>query len=246
MRARLFQVSNSDRSAVSTRSDAVCEKKKGREMPLPSFLIPSVQVNLVVSPLGGAAANSKKLNLSVKQQQETNWCWAAVSTSVSHFYSPASGWSQCTVANAALPRTDCCGTGASDPLRCNRPWYLDMALNVTDNLDRVESRSLTFGEVQAEIARDAAVGTRVGWFGGGGHFQTIVGWLVADSGVEYIDVSDPIYLDSQVAFSSFASGYQSGGDWTHSYLTQRPPPAVAVVGGAAPEFEVADLNALGA
>jgi hypothetical protein len=80
--------------------------------------------------------------------------------------------------------------------------------------------------------------------GGGGHFQTIVGWLLATSGTEYIDVSDPIYLDNQVAFSSFASGYQSGGNWTHSYITQPPPPMVAVAmaaGGAVP----ADPNALG-
>jgi hypothetical protein len=228
--------------------DLLAKGEGGLEMPLPNFLMPHMQFNLIAAPLGGAAAGSKKLNVSVTPQQQTNWCWAAVSTSVSHFYSSASGWSQCTVANAALPRTDCCGVGAPDPLRCNRPWYLDKALHVTGNLDRVESRSLTFGEVQAEIARDAPLGTRVGWFGGGGHFQTIVGWLVAESGSEYIDISDPIYLDSQVAFSSFASGYQSGGDLTHSYLTHRPPPAaaIAMADGAAPEFEVADPNALGA
>jgi hypothetical protein len=87
----------------------------------------------------------------------------------------------------------------------------------------------------------------VNWFGGlAGHFQVIVGWLVSDSGVEYIDVSDPIYLDNQVAFSMFASGYKGGGDWTHSYLTQKPAPRVALAGGAAPEFKVADSSALGA
>jgi hypothetical protein len=150
------------------------------------------------------------------------------------------------VANAALPRTDCCAGGAADPLRCNQPWYLDQALNVTRNLLRVEGRSFTFAEVQAEIARDAPLGTRVGWFGGGGHFQTIVGWLVADNGTEYIDVSDPIYLDNQIAFAQFASGYQSGGVWSHSYLTSAPPAAVAMAGGAAMAFSIADPNALGA
>jgi hypothetical protein len=83
---------------------------------------------------------------------------------------------------------------------------------------------------------------------GGGHFQTIVGWLVADSGTQYIDVSDPIYLDNQVVFSNFAAGYQSGGSWTHSYITRSPPAALAVAtaGGAAAQFQVADLSALGA
>jgi hypothetical protein len=107
-------------------------------------------------------------------------------------------------------------------------------------------RSLTFGEVQAEIGRDAPVGTRVGWYGGGGHFQTIVGWLVADNGTEYIDVSDPIYLDSQIEYSKFASAYQSGGNWTHSYLTMPPPIAVvAMAGGAGHVYKVTDHDALG-
>ena len=206
-----------------------------------------MQATFSVGAIGGAAvANSKKLNLSVTPQEQTNWCWAAVSASVSHYYSSTSTWSQCTVANAALPRTDCCGAGAADPGKCNKPWYLNIALNVTGNLDRVESRSLRFSEVQAEIGRDAPLGTRVGWFGGGGHFQTIVGWLVADSGVEYIDVSDPIYLDNQVVFSSFASGYQSGGNWTHSYVTRMPAPAAVAAVGAGLGFEVADPNAIGA
>jgi hypothetical protein len=121
--------------------DLLAKGEGGLEMPLPNFLMPHMQFNLIAAPLGGAAAGSKKLNVSVTPQQQTNWCWAAVSTSVSHFYSSASGWSQCTVANAALPRTDCCGVGAPDPLRCNRPWYLDKALHVTGNLDRVGPKS---------------------------------------------------------------------------------------------------------
>ena len=216
-------------------------------MPFPRFLSPRVQVPLAPRAAGGAAPKKKKLNLSLSSQLQTNWCWAAVATGVSHFYSPTSGWSQGAVADAALARTDCCAVGAADPLKCNKPWYLDSALIVTGNLDRMETRSLTLGEIQAAIQQDSPIGTRVGWFGGGGHFQTIVGWLVADSGIEYIDISDPIYLDSQIVFSEFASAYQGGGTWTHSYLTAQPAPlvAVAMLAGADSRFEPLDRNAIG-
>jgi hypothetical protein len=118
-------------------------------------------------------------------------------------------------------------------------------LNVTGNLDRVESRSFTFAEVQNEIGRAAPLGTRVAWSGGGGHFQTVVGWLVAADGSEYVDVSDPIYLDTNVAFSQFVSAYQSNGVWTHSYVTRSPPPTVAAMaGGDVPP--ISDPDALGA
>ena len=40
--------------------------------------------------------------LTVEQQQQTQWCWAAVSNSVSHFYDAGSAWSQCTIVNAEL------------------------------------------------------------------------------------------------------------------------------------------------
>jgi hypothetical protein len=195
-----------------------------------------------VAALGGADPKAQKLGLSVETQLQTNWCWAAVSTSVSLFYDAGSTWSQCTVADAALPRTDCCGAGASAPDKCNKPWYLDTALKVTDNFASMISATLSFAQIQAEIGRDTPLCTRVRWSGGtAAHFQAIVGWLVGDTGVEYLDVSDPIYLDSQIAFSDFASSYQSGGDWTHTYFTQ--PSAgggavamAAVVVAISPEF----------
>ncbi len=221
--------------------------QRGKEnMPLPRFLAPHHQVHAYPGASGGAAAGppggSRKLSLSVQPQEQTRWCWAAVSTSVSLFYSPAATWTQCSVANATLQRADCCGNGAADPGKCNRDWYLDRALNATDNLDRVEPRPLVFDEVKEQIANDAVIGTRVAWRGGGGHFQTIVGWLVAGSGVEYIEISDPIYLDIQMVFSQFATHYQWGGDWTHSYLTRRPSAGGA---GTTTSSQPFDSNALG-
>ncbi len=131
-------------------------------------------------------------------------------------------------------------------MRCNKAWYLDTALTVTGNLDRMEARSFTFSEIQAEIAKSNPVCSRVGWYGGGGHFQAIAGWLIAQSGTEYIDVSDPIYLNTQIAFAQFASHYQSGGTWTHSYVTKPPPAGAAIAGVAASSLAFRDESAIGA
>ena len=43
-----------------------------------------------------------RLDFSMHHQQQTNWCWAAVSTSVALFFNPSSGWTQCAVANGEL------------------------------------------------------------------------------------------------------------------------------------------------
>jgi Papain-like cysteine protease AvrRpt2 len=157
-------------------------------MAHPDFLGPGTTINLNSSALttattpgamGGGAPGSRVLGFAIQSQPQSNWCWAAVSTSVARFYDSSSSWTQCTVADQALRRNDCCAGGASDPQKCNKPWYLDRALGVTGNLESAISRTLTFAEVQTEIAADAPIGCRVGWYGGGGHFLVIAGWVVA-------------------------------------------------------------------
>jgi hypothetical protein len=204
-------------------------------MSFPSFLSPATILSVAPAgaaktALGGGAGAAQTLNFLIHPQLETNWCWAAVSTSVSLFYDRLSKWKQCGVAENALGRNDCCSdpAAASDPNKCNCQWYLDKALTITGNLNRRESRRLTFNEIQAEIGTQKPIGCRVGWYGGGGHFLVIRGWVVGETGIEYIELSDPIYLNNPVPYADFASSYQSGGDWTHSYLTE----AVMVVAQA--------------
>jgi len=203
--------------------------------------------------VGGALPTSGKLAFTIQPQQQANWCWAAVSTSIAHFFTAACAWTQCLVANSTLPRQDCCAGGAGDPNRCNKPWFLDRALTTTGNLRQVQPRSLSFPEVQTEIGASKPIASRVGWFGGGGHFMTIVGWLVASSGEQYLDIADPIYLNSQIPYNSYASAYQSGGNWTHSYLTQLTQAQAALGGNRAASMATAqdvlanvDLSSIGA
>lgn len=171
-----------------------------------------------IRTVAGAASTSNTLLFTMVRQTETNWCWAAVSTSVSHFFNHSSTWTQCLVANAAWSRSDCCGSGASNA--CNKPWYLDRALTIVRVFDRMIARSELFSTVQNEINSGRPLCIRIGWSSGGGHFLSIYGWQITPSGAEFYYVDDPIYGSQRIARRKLESLYQGSGRWTHSYYVQ--------------------------
>jgi hypothetical protein len=180
--------------------------------------------------LGGSLASAARLKFNMKHQKETNWCWAAVSSSVSTYFGSASKWTQCRIADVAWKRTDSCGTGSSGP--CNHPWLLDKALGIVNCFDRMSGRHEAFGTVKSEIAAKWPLAVRVGWAFGGGHFLAIYGWQVASDGTEYYDVEDPIYRKQTIERSKLETAYQHTGHWTHSYFVKWPAAKSRSSGGA--------------
>jgi len=201
----------------------------------PDFLKP-----LAVHPTAGAltaldraSPTSKKLSFHMERQKQSNWCWAAVSMSVSRLFDQKSVWQQCSVADRALSRSDCCDAAANDP--CNIPWHLDRALNVTGNFVRMTDNSETFQTASGEIDNGRPLCCRIGWRLGSAHFVAIYGWLLGTSGTEYFFVSDPIYGLTRIVRSSFASKYQGGGTWTHSYFVGPNSGGGAIAFSTAPD-----------
>lgn len=176
----------------------------------------------IIKLLGSARCSG----LAVEHQQQTNWCWAAVSNSVSHFYDAASTWTECSIANAELGQSTCCTNGSS--AACNQAWYLDKALTRVGRLQSWASGTLSFATVQSLINSGHPPCARQGWSGGGGHFvaiscyfEGILGkWSGAGSTAKRVRITDPWYGDSIVDYTVFVSGYQGTGSWTHSYRTQ--------------------------
>ena len=152
----------------------------------------------------------------MQAQTQSNWCWAATATSVSHFYWLWSTWSQCRVANGELGCTDC--RNSTVPSACNVPWYLDKALTCTSNFVSMMGQA-SFQQVRDEIDDGRPVGARIGWSGGGGHFMVIYGYSFV-AGVEYFDIDDPIYGNSHLTVANFANNYQGSGTWTDTYFTR--------------------------
>jgi len=157
-----------------------------------------------------------RLSLSVPHQEQDNWCWAATSSGVSHFYDPASPWTQCAIANSDLARTDCCGSGASGP--CNVYGFLDKALTTVGHFDHMAQVVADFQTVDQEIDSRRPLGVRVAWSGGGAHFVAIGGYRELPT--QYVHVEDPWYGPSDVAYTTVVSGYQGTGSWTHTYWTK--------------------------
>lgn len=160
---------------------------------------------------------SKQLSFSMQPQTQTNWCWAATSTSVSHFYWGLSTWTQCKVANSELGHNDCCNSPVPSP--CNVAWYLDKALTRTENFVSILTGQASFQQIRAEIDAGRPVGARIGWSGGGGHFMVICGYSQV-AGTDYFDIDDPIYGKSHLSVTNFSSNYQGSGTWTHTYFTK--------------------------
>jgi hypothetical protein len=158
-----------------------------------------------------------RLPFTMQHQEQSNWCWAAVSTSVSHYYHSGSAWTQCAVANAQTGRNDCCGAGASGA--CNIYGFLDQALQTVGCFVSMQSGTSDFATVDAEIAAGRPVGIRVAWNGGGAHFLAIIG--TRELAPHYVAVDDPIYGKSDHTWDDLRTSYQADGDsWTHTYFTQ--------------------------
>jgi hypothetical protein len=160
---------------------------------------------------------SKILNFNMELQTQSNWCWAATSKSVSHFYGRfLNPWTQCKIASSELGQT-CCTSPVPGP--CNVPWYLDRALARTQNFVSFGGQ-MSWSDVKAQVDQGLVVGTRIGWSGGGGHFMVIYG-VSKILNTEYFHIDDPIYGKSILTVSQFSNNYQGSGSWTHSYHTKK-------------------------
>ena len=171
--------------------------------------------------IGQLLFQSVVLPFNMQAQTQTNWCWAATSTSVSHYYFFFSHWTQCLVANGELGHSDCCSSPVPSP--CNVSWYLDRALQRTLNLDHMVTGTISFQDIKAQIDSGRVIGVRIGWLNDGGHFLAIRGYSEIGTR-QYVDVDDPIFGKSHLPLSTFSSGYQGNGAWTHTYFTKRWPP----------------------
>lgn len=160
----------------------------------------------------------RALTFAMARQQQTNWCWAAVSTSVAAFFKPQGVPTQCKLAANQLGVANCCGGGAGAGTACNQPWYLDAALEHLGRLARMADSAQALTAFQREIDGGRPLCARIGWSGGGGHFVALSAWRIDAAGTAYVTVEDPWFGESEIAFDLFRTAYRGTGAWTHSYF----------------------------
>jgi len=168
--------------------------------------------------------NSKwhSLNFDNEIQEQSHWCWAAVSASVAHFYKTAA--TQCGIANGELSRSDCCEFEPSDDSPCNvRGFLMSALLRVGHFRDWAVGQSATEEQMRDEIDHSQPLCPRIVWFGGGAHFVTIVGYVgTSEPGVDNnhiagLAVADPFWGLSDIDYADFP---RSGSNWTDTYYTK--------------------------
>ena len=158
-----------------------------------------------------------RIDFTMQRQQQPEWCWAAVSTSVVSFFDPGTAWTQCQVAAAEM-NSNCCEDGSTSV--CNHWWYLDKALIRTDTFVEMQGAPASgLGPAPAEIRAGRPLAVRIAWSGGGGHFIVIEG---CQRDGNRVALDDPWYGASELPVNSFRSAYQGNGSWTHYYRTKPP------------------------
>jgi len=157
----------------------------------------------------------KRISFTMHHQENTYWCWAATSFSVNRFFNQNSTWTQCSIVNAELERTDCCTNGSSS--NCNIPWRLEKALQRTGNFSLKLRGAGNIVIIRAEIDFNRPLCVRIGWKGGGGHFIAVDGY---NQGLNMVAVDDPWYGASDIDLGVLQTAYQGSGSWTNSYVVE--------------------------
>jgi hypothetical protein len=158
------------------------------------------------------------LNVVVQDQEQTQWCWAAVAQAIDQFYHPGSTLTQCQIATKQLS-ANCCDTPL--PNGCNRPSLLEKALCVVKCFDQGPTHpTLPFNDLRNRIkANDPKpICARIGYEDLGGHFVVIKGVLER---AQMLLIADPSDGERLVPFSEFLENYQGFGAWSDYYLTDK-------------------------
>jgi hypothetical protein len=164
-----------------------------------------------------------KLFISLQRQLQSEWCWAAITASISRHYDQDSPWCQCKLATR-MTRSDkdCCSHPYTRDIAhtCNQAQYLEKALRIVGRLAAPPvAGPLTFARIQKEVLAGRPVCVRIAWPESTvGHFTLIYGCRRSKSGSQWLYVEDPLYGSSTWLYSEFCRNYQyAGGRWSHTY-----------------------------
>jgi hypothetical protein len=164
----------------------------------------------------GGTASSDSLPEFMQTQEQTNWCWSAVATSVGLLFQ-SGGWRQCETATRCLSGVDCCANSAP----CNVYGYLDKSMACTRSLASWGSGTATKARIKSDIRAGRPVCTRVAWTGGGAHFMAITGYDEDPTHGLSITIQDSIYGTLELSYADYPALYHGGGSWTHTYYSSR-------------------------
>jgi hypothetical protein len=161
--------------------------------------------------------SQKTLRVRLISQEEIAWCWAAAAEMVLKYYQKR-GVGQCTLANYAFSRTDCCPR-SSMPTACDNgirdsdvgSVYNNWSVNATFN-----SGAVPFSVLKTEIdqARPVEVAYKLYGDGDFGHAVIVRGYRESQDG-QFVTVNDPDPFGStgELPFQVFQTKEGTGYWW---------------------------------
>lgn len=170
------------------------------------------------------AQSGRDVGLSIRNQEQTYWCWAAVTEAVWRLLDRDHARTQCQIATDNLPRPPaggCCGTTRGGP--CDSTSRLDYALSRAGCLNGNRQPPLSFEQLREEIDKGLPVAIHIEWPDGSGHYIAATNWMTHSGGRQAVRISDPDGPNvDEVPFAALESAYTSRrGSWSTSYLTKR-------------------------
>ncbi|MFE3109024.1 papain-like cysteine protease family protein [Kitasatospora indigofera] len=155
------------------------------------------------------AGTFKKLNITMQQQQNTNWCWAASGNTIATWFGYS--YSQNQFCNAAFGRSvnsTCPNSQATlGDVQNGLSW-------IGINPGSYVTGYLRYTTVQTEVNANRPIETRIQWSSGGGHMHVLYGFDTASNWVYW---GDPWPSNNRYNWADY-SYYVSNGSfsWTHS------------------------------
>ena len=168
------------------------------------------------------------MRFEIEKQKRSEWCWAAITTSLLKFFTPESEITQCEVVRHCFNKTkgfettkDCCKNSKTD--ECNRQFKLIDALDFMGVLSMRCNYPLSLDEIREQINQGVPVAIRIKWNGGGAHFVMITAVGPPDprgDDFTWLRVSDP--NEPTALYKSYKIlKKDKRGEWSHSYLFEK-------------------------
>ncbi|MFC9331829.1 papain-like cysteine protease family protein [Kitasatospora sp. NPDC057015] len=155
------------------------------------------------------AGTYKKLNITMQQQQNSNWCWAASGNTIATWFGYS--YSQNQFCNAAFGRA----TNSTCPNSQATLGDVQNGLSwIGINPGSYVTGYLRYTTVQTEVNANRPIETRIQWSSGGGHMHVLYGYDTASNWVYW---GDPWPSNTRYNWADY-SYYVSNGSfsWTHS------------------------------
>lgn len=159
-------------------------------------------------------------------QQETNWCWAAVTQTIAT-HNRGAIEQQCQMASRFVHKTTdnyCCYASTAETASCNQGYYPAETMTFYGVLDQYFPSPITHDQMQQEVRGGYPVAAAVMWPAGGGHAILFYGAQryqdKAGQTFETVNIFDPAAGGDKVVMSRAQAERYQGGTWRYSFTSK--------------------------